>query len=261
MGAVRQMPMTDSTPDVSPQTDRMPRLLMILTLVTIIAVAVGIYMALFYAGTDIEQGEVQRIFYIHVPSFASTFVAFSATVLGGILYLRTRSVKWDTLALAGVEVGLVLAIINLATGSVWARPIWNTWWNWDPRLTLDAIMVLTYAAYLMLRNGIENPETRRRFASVYGIFAFATVIATLMITRIRPDTIHPVVFGPILTDASQMSVQGDFELAATAGVTTVIAYNSFVWSTLLPATLIWHRIRLENLAQRVTALKAKVLSE
>jgi heme exporter protein C len=239
----------------------MPRLLAILTIVTLIAVGVGVYMALFYAGTDIEQGEVQRLFYFHVPSFSGAFIALGATVLGGIFYLRTRNVKWDTFALAGVEVGLALSVINLATGSVWARPIWNTWWNWDPRLTLDAIMILTYAAYLMLRNGIENPETRRRFSSVYGIFAFATVIATLLITRIRPDTIHPVVFGPVLTDASQMSVQGDFELAATPGVTAVIAYNSLIWCSLVPLTLMWHRIRLESLAARVTALKAKVLSE
>ena len=57
---------------------------------------------------------------------------------------------------------MALALINLLTGMIWARPIWNTWWTWDPRLTSEAIMILTYAAYLMLRNGIENPEQRRR---------------------------------------------------------------------------------------------------
>jgi hypothetical protein len=70
-----------------------------------------------------------------------------------------------------------------------------------------------------------------------------------------------VVFGPVLTDASQMSVQGDFELAATPGVTAAVAYNSLIWCSLVPLTLIWHRIRVENLAERVNALKAKVLSE
>jgi heme exporter protein C len=261
MGAVSQLPLTKSDQPASVQERGMPRLLVITTIVTIIAVAIGLYLGLFYAGTDIEQGEVQRIFYIHVPSFSGAFMAFGATVIAGILYLKTRNVKWDALAVAGVEVGLFLAIINLVTGSVWARPIWNTWWNWDPRLTMDAIMILTYAAYLMLRNGIENVETRRRFAAVYGILAFVTVIATLMITRLRPDTIHPVVFGPVLTDASQMSVQGDFELAATPGVTAAVAYNSLIWCSLVPLTLIWHRIRVENLAERVNALKAKVLSE
>jgi heme exporter protein C len=261
MSAVKDLPLHGAQPAAASHERGMPRLLVILTLLTIITVGIGLYLALFYAGTDMEQGDVQRLFYIHVPAFSGAFIAFGAAVIGGIVYLRTRRVRWDTLALAGVEVGLALASINLVTGSVWARPIWNTWWNWDPRLTMDAIMILTYAAYLMLRNGMENVETRRRFASVYGILAFMTVIATLMITRLRPDTIHPVVFGPVLTDASQMNAVGQFELAATSGVSAAVAFNSLIWCTLVPATLIWHRIRLENLAQRVNAIKAKLLSE
>jgi heme exporter protein C len=237
------------------------RLLSLLTIITIIAVIYGLYVGLFVAGRDIEQGDVQRLFYLHVPSFAGAFIAFSATVIGGIAYLRTRSPKWDTFALAGVEVGLVLALINLVTGSVWARPIWNTWWNWDPRLTSDAIMILTYAAYLMLRSGIENPEQRRRFASVYGILAFTTVLVTLLIIRVRPDTIHPVVFGPVLTDASMMATQGDFELDATPGVSAAVGLNSAIWSILVPWVLMWHRIRLENVASRVNALRSRLIEQ
>jgi heme exporter protein C len=122
-------------------------------------------------------------------------------------------------------------------------------------------MILTYAAYLMLRAGIENPEQRRRFASVYGILAFTTVIITFMIIRIRPDTIHPVVFGPVLTDASMMSTQGDFELDATPGVTAAVAINSAIWSMLVPLVLVWHRIRLENALQRVHALKLRLMEK
>jgi len=237
------------------------RFLAVLTVITVVAVAAGTYIGLFYAGRDIEQGDVQRLFYLHVPSFSGAFIAFAATVVGGIAYLRTRNPKWDTLGLAGVEIGLALALINLVTGSVWARPIWNTWWNWDPRLTSDAIMILTYAAYLMLRSGIENPEQRRRFASVYGILAFTTVLVTFLIIRIRPDTIHPVVFGPVLTDASMMATQGDFELDATAGVGLAVGLNTAIWSMLVPWVLMWHRIRLENIASRVNALRLKLMEE
>jgi heme exporter protein C len=172
--------------------------------------------------------------------------------VGGILYLRTRNPKWDILALAGVEVGFTLSLINLVTGMIWARPIWNTWWTWDPRLTSAAIMVLTYAAYLMLRNAIENPEQRRRFASVYGILAITTVIATLIIIRIRPDTIHPAVIGQ-----SPQNAQGGFNMSDS--MRTTLGINSFIWSVLVPATLIWYRIRLENLAERVNAMKAELL--
>lgn len=253
MTAVHELPLetTESKKD-SPRT----RVLIGLTILTALAVAFGVYMALIYAGTDIDQGQVQRIFYIHVPAFFGAFTAFSATLIGGIQYLRTRDEKWDTLALAGVEVGLALSLVNLITGSIWARPIWNTWWTWDPRLTSAAIMVLTYAAYLMLRSGIENVDTRRRFASVYGILAMTTVIATLIIIRIRPDTIHPSVIGP-----SAQNAQGTFELQATAGVGAAIGVNMLIWLTLVPITLMWWRIRLQNLADTVEKMKMVYLEQ
>jgi heme exporter protein C len=248
MSAVQNMPA--HTP--AHTTSRTPSLLRILTIVTVVAVAVGLYFGLVYVGPDTAQGDVQRIFYIHMPVFFGAFLAFGATVVGGVQYLRTRQTRWDTLAVAGVEVGLALAVINVATGSVWARPIWNTWWTWDPRLTSAAIMCLTYAAYLMLRSGIENPERRRRFASVYGILAITTVILTLIIIRIRPDTIHPAVIGP-----SPQSAEGAFD--ATRGVVTALLVNFPVWALLLPITLMWHRIRLQNGIEQVEYLKAELL--
>lgn len=232
-----------------------PPLLRLLTVVTALAVLVGLYLALFYAGTDLTQGNVQRIFYIHVAAFSGAFVAFSATVVGGLLYLRTHNVRWDTLALAGVEVGFALALVNLLTGSIWARPIWNTWWTWDPRLTSAAIMCLTYAAYLMLRNGIENPEQRRRFASIFGILAIVTVIITLVIIRVEPRTIHPTVIAP---GEESNAAEGVFEM--TSSMVTALGVNSAIWSILLPITLMWHRIRLQNRIEQVEALKAKVLN-
>lgn len=259
MSAVQQVATSQPANRARLESDKPPRALTILTVVTVIAVAFGLYMGLVYARADIQQGEVQRIFYIHMPAFFGAFFAFSATVVGGVMYLRTRAVKWDTLALAGVEVGLALAIINVITGAIWARPIWNTWWTWDPRLTTAAIMALTYAAYLMLRSGIDNPEQRRRFASIYGILAITTVILTLVITRIRPDTIHPVVIAPMITNLEQFNVKGYFELAATPGVGAALGVNFIVWGILVPTTLVWQRIRLENLAEQVSALKAQMM--
>ena len=150
----------------------------------------------------------------------------------------------------------MLSLINLATGSIWARPIWNTWWTWDPRLTSAAIMALTYAAYLMLRAGVENPDQRRRFAAVYGILAIPTAIVTLVIIRIRPDPIPPVVVGP-----TPQNAQGNFELQATQGVTAAILGNMPVWTLLVPITLIWWRMRLERVAERVERMKAALLEQ
>lgn len=251
MRAVKNMAVSAVGSNSHAAGQALPRALTILTGITALAVLLGLYLALGYARTDINQGDVQRIFYIHMPAFFGAFVAFGGTVLGGVNYLRTRNIQWDTLALAGVEVGLTLALINLLTGAVWARPIWNTWWTWDPRLTSAAIMALTYAAYLMLRNGIENPEARRRFAAVYGIVAIITVILTLVIIRVVPETIHPTVVGP-----SPQNAEGTFE--ASSRVAAALVPNLLIWSTLVPITLMWHRIRLQNLAEHVHNQKLDV---
>lgn len=257
MSAASQVPASSAGTHPTPAgIAAWPPLLRILTLVTVLGVLAGLYMGLGYAGTDITQGNVQRIFYIHMPSFFGAFIALSVTVIGGVQYLRTRRARWDALALAGAEVGLALTLINLITGAIWARPIWNTWWTWDPRLTSSAIMTLTYAAYLMLRSGIENPEQRRRFASVYGIVAIVTVIMTLVIIRIRPDTIHPAVIGP-----SAQNAQGTFELQATAGVGAALGINMIIWGFLVPITLMWHRIRLEKKSEFVHNLRMRLLEK
>lgn len=235
--------------------ERQPRLLRLLNVLTVLALPVGLYVALFHAGTDISQGHVQRLFYIHMPSFFGAALAFGGALVAGVGYLRRRQTCYDSLAVAGVEVGLTLALVNLVSGSIWARPIWNTWWTWDPRLTSAAVMCLTYAAWLVLRNGIDNAPQRRRLASVYAILAYATVILTLIIIRIRPDTIHPAVIGP-----SAANAQGSFELEATPGVSAALLVNFPIWGLLLPLTLLWHRYRQQLRVEALEQRKARVLN-
>jgi heme exporter protein C len=237
-----------SKPGSSTRSDLVLRLL---TFVTVVGFAIGTYFALIYAGTDTNQGNVQRIFYFHVAAFSGGAVAFAAAVIGGIAYLRTRRASWDRLSLAGVEVGFSLSLITLITGMTWARPIWNTWWTWDPRLTSAAIMVLTYAAYFMLRGAVEAPDKKRAMAAVYGILAFGTVIFTFAIIRIRPDTIHPTVIGTGAANA-----EGSF--AMTASMKAALGVNSFIWCCLIAPTLVWWRIRLAQLQERADHLRAQL---
>ena len=229
------------------------RILRGLTVASAVLFVVGLYLALFWVGPEKEQGAAQRIFYVHLGSFLGAFIAFAATVVGGIAYLRTRDPKWDIFGLANVEIGLGMSAITIVTGMTWARPIWNTWWTWDPRLTSITIMWLAYAAYLMLRSGIEDPERRRRFAAVYGIVAFASVLFTIIIIRVRPDTIHPVVAGPTQADPT-----GGFDV--TGRIRDTVFFNLFSFAV-LTVVLIWYRIRLENLSQHVMRRKLEVLSE
>ncbi len=236
--------------DNSPQ----PRLLRVLTALTALGFLATLYLGLVVAGTDIEQGDIQRIFYIHMPSFFGAFTAFGATVVGGMLYLARKNDAWDRIALAGAEVGLAFALINLLTGAIWARPIWNTWWTWDPRLTSAVVMCLIYAAYLMLRAGIDDMSRKRNFMSVYGIFAFVSVLTTLFIIRVVPETIHPVIVG-----ASPQNAQGSFE--ATSGVVTALAPSMLLWLTLMPITLMWHRYRLETRREALDQQMIQALSD
>ncbi len=234
------------------QSPTRPRLLTGLTVLAVIMFVLALGMALFYAPTD-QQGHVQRIFYPHLGAFIGGALAYLIAAIASVLYLIKRDVKWDTLALSAVEIGLVLTGFNLLSGMIWARPIWNTWWTWDPRLTSAAVMWLAYAAYLMLRNGLEDPDRRGRFAAVYGIVAFSSVLFTTFITRVRPDTIHPVVVGP-----SPQNAQGGFNVERGA-MTLTLVFNILTF-LVISVTLIWYRVRLENLSRRVQALKFKVLS-
>lgn len=250
MTAVKAIP-SDATAASQGSKDRLP-LLKALTVLAIAGFLIGFGMAMFFAGTDATQGVVQRIFYLHLPAFMGATVAFVAGAVGGVAYLRTRNPRWDTLALSAIEVGFVLSLITLFTGMIWARPIWNTWWTWDPRLTSTAIMTLTYAAYFMLRGSLDSGDRKRMLASVFSILAVTTVFIVIFITRIRPDTIHPTVIGPSPADA-----QGSFAMAANMGMT--VGISILFWTTLITPVLIWWRIRLENRNQRVEALRAEML--
>ncbi len=233
------------------------RILNLLTIVSILGMALTFYLALFYAGTDAEQGNVQRIFYMHVGAFTGGTTAFFITVIAGIAFLRTRNFAWDRLGLASVEMGLPLMTITLLTGAVWARPTWNTWWTSDPRLNTMAVMWLLYAAYLTLRGAITSPDRRARYAAVYGILAFVSVIYTFLVIRLRTDTLHPVVIGPSPTGSS---AQGAFPINTDLHIGMTLGIGSIFWM-LAAITLVWHRLRMENVAARVEELKMRLLSE
>ena len=156
--------------------------------------AVAIYLVFIAAPTERTMGLSQRIFYFHVGSGWVGAAAFLVALLAGIAVLRTGERKWDRLAASSVEIGLVFITMIIVTGSIWAKAEWNTWWTWSPRLTSATVMWLVYVAYFMLRNSMDDPGKRSRFAAVYAIVGFVTVIGTFLSIRLLRD-IHPTVFG------------------------------------------------------------------
>ncbi len=164
--------------------------------ITAILISVAIYFAFGYAHTaDKASGsEVQRIFYFHVGIAWIAGLALFVTFVCSIIYLwRGENRKYDIVASASVEIGVVFGVMVLLSGMLWARPVWNTWWTWDPRLTTTAITEFLYVAYLMLRGAVDDPQRRARFSAVYGVIAFASVPITYFSTKWF-STIHPDLF-------------------------------------------------------------------
>lgn len=226
-----------------------PKALKILDIVTVVLVLGATAMVFFYAPLERVMGAVQKVFYFHVAVAWVGMVSFFVAAVAGILFLIKKNKKWDLVEVAAVEVGIVFIFITIVTGSIWARPIWNTWWTWDPRLTTVTIMELVYIAYVMLRQGIDDPDRQARFGAVYAIVGFLSVPLTFFSIRIF-RTIHPVVIA-----GSDPSAVGTFDM--TPAMLQTLLVSIFVFSILF-VDLVWHRIRLGNLANKVNELKFKL---
>src|SRR5581483_8978585 len=141
----------------------------LLAIVTAVMLCFGLYAALILAPTERTMGDVQRIFYYHVPSAWTAFLLFGINFVASILYLAKKSAKADILALVAAEVGVVFCTVVLVTGPIWARPVWGIWWTWDPRLTLTFALWLIYIAYLVLRR-FSNSSQTATLAAILAIF-------------------------------------------------------------------------------------------
>jgi heme exporter protein C len=231
--------------------DPKPRFLSILDPITTILFVIAVGMVFFYAPTEAVMGDVQKVFYFHVATAWVGMLGFMAAMIVGIIYLRTQNLKWDIAGLAAIEISLVFFFITIILGAIWARPIWNTWWTWDPRLTTATIVELIYAAYLMLRQGIEDPDRRARFGAVYAILGSISIPLTFLSIRLL-RTIHPVVIGD-----SDPSAEGGFDM--TPKMLTTFFFSLFTFSMMF-VDLFWHRIRQGVLASKVEQLRLKVSS-
>ena len=147
----------------------MKRAFPILAVLTAALLGYGFYQAMWVAPTEQTMGEVQRIFYYHVPSAWTAFVFFAVNFVASIVFLIRRNLKADAVAVSGAEVGLVFCTVVLVTGPLWARPVWGIWWTWDWRLTSTLVMWLIYVSYLVLRRFSSGGQTPV-LAAALGVF-------------------------------------------------------------------------------------------
>jgi heme exporter protein C len=228
-----------------------PRSLAILDGVTLLFFLAASALVFFYTPTERVMGDVQKVFYFHVAAGWVGMLSFLVAAFAGIMYLAKGLRNWDIVGVAAVEIGMIFAFINIVTGSIWARPIWNTWWTWDPRLTTATIMELIYAAYLMLRAGIEDPSRRARFGAVYAIIGFVSVPLTFFSARLF-RTIHPTVIG-----SNQPGSEGQFDM--TPAMLQTFLFSLFAFSVVF-VDILWHRVRLGRLEDKVEQLKLKTMA-
>ncbi|HSB66087.1 MAG TPA: cytochrome c biogenesis protein CcsA [Anaerolineales bacterium] len=228
--------------------DFKPRLLTFLDIITILLFIIATGLVFFYAPMEAVMGQVQRVFYFHVANAWVGMLGFLVAAIAGVAYLRTSQRKWDIVGLAAVEISFVFFFIAIVSGSIWARGSWGTWWTWDPRLTTAAIVELVYAAYFMLRQGVDDPDRRARYGAIYAALSFVSVPITFISIRIL-RTIHPVLFGGA-------GGEGGFEMTSKMLVTFMFSLLTF---SFVFADLLWHRIRLGNLAEKAENLRLKLI--
>ena len=206
----------------------------------------GALAAIFlWVPTEKEMGVVQRIFYFHVPSAISAFLAFFLVFIASIQYLRTREEKWDRLALSAAELGVMFGLIVLISGPLWAKPVWGVYWRWEPRLTTMLITFTIYVAYLMVRDYGAQVNQAPRLGAVLGILAFVNV----------PLVEYSV---EMLAADQQLHPPRNIELGPEMRYTKYICYASFF---LLLLRLLAQRMELARMENAVARLRQKLSDE
>ena len=214
-----------------------------LAIIGLILMLVDGYLIFLVAPTEADMGHVQRIMYFHVPMAIMSFLSFFLVLIGSVGYLISRKDRWDALAHAAAEVGVVFVTLALITGIIWARPVWNTWWTWEPRLTTTLILWLIYVAYLMLRSYAPSRSQGAVYAAVVGIVGFVDVpIVYYSVAWWR--SIHPPpVVGPFA------------QSGALDPAMLLVLLFSFLTFLVLFAYLLLERLALRDAEDRVRGLR------
>jgi len=200
----------------------------------------ALYMVFVYVPTEKSSGIVQRIFYFHVPVAWVSFLAFFVTFIASILYLWKRVTRWDAVASASAEIGVIFTTLVLVTGPIWAKPAWGIWWTWDARLTTSLVLWLIYIGYLLVRRLATDSARGARYSAVIGIVGFIDV---------------PLVFIAVNLWRTQHPTTIIFEGGLTTSMllTLLVCLAAF---TILYVLLVLQRAGLKELEAEIKHLKS-----
>jgi heme exporter protein C len=198
--------------------------------VTLASLAAAVWLLAGYTPREATMGQIQKIFYLHLPVAISTFLACLVCFVASIAFLFSHRMAWDDLGAAAARVAVQLCTVVLLTGMIWGQSAWGRWWTWSPRLTFSLLLLLLYIVYLMIRGSIESRQRRAMVCAAYGIIAFLDVPLVYLSVRLMPD-IHPT----------------SVKLAAPMKL-TLMAW--FVPVLLMAGGLLWAQCRVNVLRRR-----------
>ena len=181
--------------------------------ITGIAFIFTMWMIFLWAPTEINQGQVQRILYLHVPFAWASMVAIVAIAITSILFLITKNDKWDNLSQSLAEVGLVSAVVMLFSGIVWAKPVWGVWWTGEAKLTTALVLFFIYCAYLLFRNYFPPGNARNRIAAIIALIGAIDSPIIYYAAQIWEQNHPKAVVGPLATEES--SLNGEMAVSYT----------------------------------------------
>ena len=176
-------------------------------------IATCIVLAFLWAPLVPVLGETTRVLYFHIPSAWVTVVALGWSMVASVLYLRTRNLAFDDHAGTAAELGLLFCVAATVSGSLWAKAMWGSYWNWDPRETSIFFLLLVYVAYLVLRGAVDEPRRRARLAAIYSVAAFVSVPFLMFVVPRLYDTLHP---DPIINPRGKVDMDSRIRTVFTA---------------------------------------------
>jgi heme exporter protein C len=228
----------------------MKRVIQALGGASLVLMPVSLFMVFLWVPTEAEQGIVQRIFYFHVPCAWVAFASFGLVAIAGIFYLWLGGQIWDDLGYAAAESGMLFCTLVLISGSLWAKPIWGTWWTWDSRLTTTFILWLLYGGYLMLRSSMADSPMVARYAAVIGIVAALDVPVVIVSVRLW-RTIHPAV---LVTRQGGHGLQ-DPRMVVTLLVSLLAFTVMWAWMLLVRFGQLRMRTRMARVRREIALLE------
>ncbi len=227
------------------QSTNSVRWMMLLWLLTVISTVVSLQVIFLKAPTEATMGIVQKIFYFHVPAANGMYLGASACFVGSVGYLARGTMGWDALARGGADVAVIMGMMVLISGPLWAAPAWGAYWTWDPRLTTSMLSQLIYVAYIILRSFSGDGEAERRFAAALGILGAATLpIIKFSVQKFGGQ--HP----RVISKGGGGLQHPDMVLALVLG---------FITFLLLVILLVWQRARAHIAQARLIGLQQQAL--